>query len=201
MFGRYFADILSDVQVIQLLWESTNYVWSLMSLFLLVNQFFIVYLRCLPYLKTTFGSESPEYIVFLILGFPTGLLFLDACMFLEPFGLLAILPFPPWMRQFIPAYKATRVIAEILIESLPQSVLQGYIYVAVIHHSRDGTASPGEMQMLDEWKELCRVQDEASAIPFLVNVSVHLVIRVPRVNTHVPELQTLMIQQSKNSEI
>ena len=63
-------------------------------------------------------------------------------MFLEPFGLLTVLPFPAWMRQFIPAYKATRVIAEVVIESLPQSILQAYIYVIVIRHCGD-YALPG----------------------------------------------------------
>ena len=41
----------------------------------------------------------------------TGLLLLDCLMIFEPFGLLAILPFPDWLRQFLPAYKATRIIA------------------------------------------------------------------------------------------
>ena len=57
---------------------------------------------------------------------------------------------PPWLRQFLPAYKATRVIAEILIESLPQSILQGFIYVCVVKHSEAGTASPPELRMLPE---------------------------------------------------
>ena len=99
-----------------------------MSIFLLVLQFLVVYLRVLPYLDTTFGRQSPIYITFLILGFPLGLFFLDFLMFLEPFGLLTILPFPAWIKQFVPAYKATRVIAEVVIESLPQSMLQASIY-------------------------------------------------------------------------
>ena len=147
--GLYFADILSDVQVVQLMWTTENYAWAGMSVFLLVIQFFIVYLRVLPYLQNTFGSKSIIYLGFVITGFPAGLLLLDCLMFLEPFGLLAILPFPGWMRQFIPAYKATRVIAEILIESLPQSVLQACIYVSVVKHSQAGTASRGEQNILD----------------------------------------------------
>ena len=86
----------------------------------------------LPYLLNTFGAESYIYRIFLITGMPLGLFALDALMFLEPFGLLTILPFPPWMRQFIPAYKATRVIAEVVIESLPQSFLCSYIYIVVM---------------------------------------------------------------------
>ena len=41
-------------------------------------------------------------------------------------------------------YKATRIIAEVVIESLPQCFLQSYIYVTVVHHVAAGTASPSE---------------------------------------------------------
>ena len=145
----YFADIISDIQVIQLLWNTKNWVWAWMSIFLLVAQFVVVYLRVLPYLSTTFGGDSWIYLVFLWLGLPWGLLFLDCLMFLEPFGLLTILPFPPWLKQFLPAFKATRTIAEVVIESLPQSLLQAYIYIVVIQHTRDGTATDKETAMLE----------------------------------------------------
>jgi hypothetical protein len=64
-------------------------------------------------------------------------------MFLEPFGLLTILPFPAWLKQFLPAFKATRTIAEVVIESVPQSVLQAYIYVVVIHHCSEEALAAG----------------------------------------------------------
>lgn len=101
--GIYFADLISDVQVSVLLLNTRNYTWAGIGIFLLAFQFFIVHLRVLPYLRSTFGSSSPHYISFLFLGFPIGLLMLDALMFLEPFALLAILPFPDWLRQFVPA--------------------------------------------------------------------------------------------------
>ena len=55
----------------------------------------------------------------------------DILMFLEPFGLLAVLPIPDWLRQFVPAYKATRIITEVLVESLPQCLLQACIYIII----------------------------------------------------------------------
>ena len=145
----YFADIISDVQVLTLLYTTGNLLWAAISLFLLVAQFLIVWLRVLPYLASTFGTESNIYVIFLWTGFPAGLLFLDMLMFLEPFGLLTVLPFPAWMRQFIPAYKATRVIAEVVIESVPQSVLQGFIYVKVITDVREGVAEPRIQAMFE----------------------------------------------------
>ena len=109
----------------------------------------VVWLRVLPYLYTTFGSNSTLYRMFLFFGFPGGCLFLDCLMFLEPFGLLSVLPLPGWIRLFVPAYKATRIIAEVAIEAVPQSLLQAYIYVTIIGNTKQGTASPSETAMLD----------------------------------------------------
>ena len=264
--GIYFADLISDVQVrvrlhahhapaldahitrarrraqvSMLLLTTGNVAWAGISIFLLLFQFLVVHLRVLPYLRSTFGSESWHYIGFLLFGFPAGLLGLDILMFFEPFGLLAILPFPEWVRQFVPACtrsrrleparrirtwphpsciepcgrveqggaierggrsaalcarllyaggcrlpsrgrtyasqhipsspfpgpppsaftrparaclivgadKATRIIAEVVIESLPQCLLQSYIYLIVVFHSRSGVATPSELAMLD----------------------------------------------------
>ena len=145
----YFADLISDVQVLVLLWSTGNYIWSWMSIFLLVAQFLVVYLRVIPYLVTTFGRDSALTVSFIWFGFPLGLFLLDGLMFLEPFGLLALLPFPEWLRQFVPAYKATRIIAEVAIESLPQCILQAYIYTIVIQHTAAGTASESEMALME----------------------------------------------------
>ena len=40
------------------------------------------------------------------------MLALDVLMLSEPLGLLAVLPLvPPWLREFVPAFKATRILA------------------------------------------------------------------------------------------
>ena len=83
-----------------------------------------------------------------ILGFPFGLVALDLLMFLEPFGLLAVLPLPQWLKQFVPAYKATRVIAEVTIESMPQCLLQSYILVVIEQRVRSDTAEAADLAML-----------------------------------------------------
>lgn len=66
-------------------------------------------------------------------------------MFLEPFGLLTAIPFPEWVRAFLPAYKATRIIAEVAIEAFLMSLLQSYIYVKVIADVKAGVATPSEV--------------------------------------------------------
>ena len=109
----YIADLYSDIQVVTMLFDTGNVLWGVISCVILVTQFVVVWLRVLPYLSTTFGTESMLYTLFLWFGFPWGCLALDVFMFIEPFGLLTVLPFPEWVRQFIPAYKATRLIAEV----------------------------------------------------------------------------------------
>ena len=145
----YFADLISDIQVLMLFWQSGNYVYSWISILLLVGQFFVVYIRVIPYLSSTFGSDSELYFYFLWFGFPWGLVALDFLMFLEPFGLLSVIPFPEWLRQFVPAYKATRIIAEVAIESFPQCVLQAYVYYIVIEHTKRGIATPEETELYE----------------------------------------------------
>lgn len=139
----YFADIISDLQVLFLLYDSGNLTWAALSLFFLIAQFLAIYVRVLPYLRSTFGPESRVTVGFTWFGFPIGLLILDVMMFLEPFGLLAVLPLPMWFKTFIPAYTATRSIAEVFIESLPQTLLQSYILLVVMNrvHSGAGAAS------------------------------------------------------------
>ena len=119
----YFADIYSDIQVMLLLYRTNNLIWATEAAFFLVAQYVAVYLRVLAYLNGTFGAASWQHRAFLVFGLPVGVLLLDLLMFLEPFGLLAILPLPETLKQFIPAYKATRIIAEVTIESMPQVVI------------------------------------------------------------------------------
>ena len=106
-----------------LFYNAHAYAYAALSASLLVGQFTVVWLRVLPYLHATYGPDSTFYRLFLYFGMPFGCFFLDFLMFLEPFGLLPITPMPETLRQFVPAYKSTRIIAEVLIEALPQCVI------------------------------------------------------------------------------
>ena len=99
----FFADVVSDIAVIVLLYATENYEWALMAAAALAAQFFVMYMRCLPYLRSTFGADSCLTRTFTYIGLPIGLLVLDILMLLEPFGLLTVLPLPIWLKQFIPA--------------------------------------------------------------------------------------------------
>ena len=145
----YFADLISDIEVTVLLFSSSQWALASIASVFLFLQFFVVWLRVLPYLHDTFGPESGLHRFFAVFGFPLGMLGLDCLMFLEPFGLLPVVPcLTDQMRQFIPAYKATRIIAEVLIESLPQMILQSYIMVTVFSRVHAGMATETELSLL-----------------------------------------------------
>ena len=75
----YFADIWSDIQVLDLLLSSGNHLWAVISISILVVQFGVVQMRVIPYMRSTFGRDSAIYLFFLIFGFPFGLLGLVNC--------------------------------------------------------------------------------------------------------------------------
>jgi len=102
-----------------------------------------------------FAGYSRATTLFLLFGFPLGPLLLDVVMFLEPLTLLHLLPSPrsvkkhgSWgeslpvpdaglLRVLIPSYRATRILIEVTLEGLPQSVLQAYIFKRVVIDSVD----------------------------------------------------------------
>ena len=82
-----------------LLFAADKWTFAVIATSLLVLQYVAVYLRVLPYLRSTFGRSSCIYQLFLYFGFPIGMILLDVLMFLEPFGLLPVVPLPERMRQ------------------------------------------------------------------------------------------------------
>ena len=135
----YFMDLISDYQVTELFYNTGAYRFAAVSASLLIGQFVVVWSRVLPYLQVTYGEDSTFYRLF-FWTFPLGCFFFDFLMFLGPFGLLPIVPMPEAMRLFVPAYGATRMIAEVVVEALPQFIMQAIIFVLVSQHVRDGTA-------------------------------------------------------------
>mmetsp|Transcript_44805 Transcript_44805/g.89481 ORF Transcript_44805/g.89481 Transcript_44805/m.89481 type:complete len:621 (-) Transcript_44805:2616-4478(-) len=143
----YFMDLISDVQVTLLFYHTGAYRFATVSACLVIGQFVVVWLRVLPYLSVTYGTQSIFYRTFLFLGMPFGCFFFDSLMFLGPFGLLTVIPMPEVLRLFIPAYAATRMIAEVLIEALPQWIMQVIIMVLVSHDVKAGKASDVDMAL------------------------------------------------------
>ena len=141
--------LISDGQVTTLFYGVGAYRFAFISGSLLVGQFLVVWMRVLPYLHMTYGGDSLFYRLFLYVGMPFGCFFFDFLMFLGPFGLLTVVPMPESMRLFVPAYGATRMIAEVLVEALPQWIMQAIIFVLVSEHVRDGTASPVDTTMYE----------------------------------------------------
>ena len=63
-----------------------------------------------------------------------------------------------------PADKATRVITEIAIESLPQCLLQSYILIVVMHANSMGTSDPHLLAMVDDAVNSAWLADGAFAV-------------------------------------
>jgi len=103
-----------------------------------------------------------------------GVLALDAIMLAEPFGVLRLLPNTKqygepvgwksvWrhrLETFLPTYKATRVIVEVVAESTPQSLLQAYIFVRVM----TGVG-------VDQLAEHVAIMEEAAILPISIAIS------------------------------
>ena len=106
-----------------LYYHTGAYRFAAVSASLLVGQFAVVWMRVLPYLSVTYGTDSTFYRLFLFLGMPIGCFFFDSLMFLGPFGLLPIVPMPEAMRLFVPAYGATRMIAEVRRYTQPSACM------------------------------------------------------------------------------
>ena len=121
--GLYFADIISDIGVVGLMFTTNNLIWAVEGAALLVLQFAVVHWRVIAYLEATRGHVAP----LLTAAMVPGVVVLDMLMLLEPFGLLACLRNAE-LSSFMPAYKATRIPVEVVLESVPQALLQGYIF-------------------------------------------------------------------------
>ena len=96
--GLYFMDVISDVQVILMLFDTRHMIFAWISATLLFAQFFVVYIRVMPYFQSTHGETSTIYRMYRLFGFPFGLIAMDFLMLLEPYGLLAVLTFPDWIK-------------------------------------------------------------------------------------------------------
>ena len=55
---------------------------------------------------------------------------------------------PESLRLFVPAYGATRMIAEVVVEALPQCIMQAAILILVSNHVRAGNASEVELNLM-----------------------------------------------------
>lgn len=59
----YFADIVSDVQVVVLLWKTKNFAWAWMSIFFLIAQFVAICARARPpsyHIRTASAAALPQ---------------------------------------------------------------------------------------------------------------------------------------------
>ena len=73
---------------------------------------------------------------------------LDVIMFLEPLGLLWLVP-SEQVRALVPAYKGTRTLVEVNCEGVPQSVLQIHIFLVITSGALSAGAAGGLIEGFD----------------------------------------------------
>ena len=104
-----------------------------------------------------------------------GVFGLDGLMLAQPFGVMRLFSdrrnqaqepvgwSSTWrhrLESFLPTYKATRVIVEVVTESMPQSLLQAYIFVRVM-------GATGDLQPAAH----TAILEEASILPISISIS------------------------------
>ena len=132
----FYADVGSDALLALELARTSNPIWAGLTLAFISLQYFAAYLGVLLYLRSVYSAWSCTFVGFLLVGFPLGPLVLDVLMFLEPINLMCLLPScgllclipSSQLHYLLPAYRSTRTLLEVTLESLPQSILQAYIY-------------------------------------------------------------------------
>ena len=129
----FVVDVYSDVLVMLLLFDTGKIGWASVSCAFLLLQYVVLYVRMLDYMHNTFGTSA----WFRFVG-PLLLPVLDVCIFLEPARPLLERYISPKPWRLLSAYKATRLVVEVVMESLPQFVLQSSIFVIVMVTGKQG---------------------------------------------------------------
>ncbi|KAL1519271.1 hypothetical protein AB1Y20_022800 [Prymnesium parvum] len=140
----FYADVASDVLLARELAEAHETAWAALSVFFIAAPCLLAYGSIGAYVRRTHG-HSPRLWLALALGFPFGIVLLDLVMFVELSSLLHelsdALPAVRALKLFLPSYRATRVLWELSLETVPQSVLQLHIYLSW-RHADAGVAVP-----------------------------------------------------------
>ena len=117
-------DIVTDWNVMISLFANGSAAWGALSLIFIVGSYLLVYGSVVLYLRgeAQRGVDS-VFVLWVVLGFPCGVLALDVLLLLEPFNLVGFVTNDE-LQQFMPSYRSTRIIIEAIFEAFPQSILQ-----------------------------------------------------------------------------
>lgn len=136
----FYLDLIADSMVAYQFYSVAEELWFAESVCFISAQYFAVHLIVLRYAAR--GHTDRRVLSMCIwyiglIGFPLLPFLLDLLMFLEPLTLLSTLhsclpaPLAEELITFLPRYRRMRVVIELLLEGIPQSILELYIYIRV----------------------------------------------------------------------
>ena len=133
-----FADLGSDVVVMTDLFMSGAWILGSIAAFLLVNLYVAMDKGIHAYV--TRRASGNAQMLHLLLGFPLAPLLLDLMLALRPLGVLRGLP--EGVDDLLVQYKPTRSLLEVTLESLPQFMLQLYLFVNIAEYGAEADRVP-----------------------------------------------------------
>jgi hypothetical protein len=136
--------VAADIVVAhQLALQETTLLWCMLSISFITTQFLACHLCVLRYLMRTRAGLSRATtvacVVVGLLGFPLLPICLDVLMFLEPLTALTLLrrclpaAAADELILLLPRYRRARVLLEVLLEGIPQSTLEVFIFLRMPH--------------------------------------------------------------------
>lgn len=141
----FYADMVADVAVVRSLYATQNVAWAMESVAFVAAQYLACYSMVLVYcVRIDGGGWRRRTLLFAFFGYPLGPIILDALMFLEPLTLLPELPrclpapLAHELATLLPRYRRARVLVEVILEGIPQSVLELYIFLRMEHFAGEG---------------------------------------------------------------
>ncbi|KAL3928830.1 MAG: hypothetical protein SGPRY_002219 [Prymnesium sp.] len=130
----FYADVASDVIIASELVGSRQTTWAALSIAFILLPCLLAYASMVSFVWRLRGA-TPLLCAVFALGLPWGVVLLDLVMFIELSSLLSelsdALPGVRALKLFLPSYRATRILWELSLETIPQSVLQLYIYMSL----------------------------------------------------------------------
>ena len=123
-----YADLSSDIVLMVDLFKAGAWIYGTISAFIIVNAYIAMDKGVHAFV--TRRATNAQQMAHLLVGFPAVPLLFDLLMAIKPLGVLPKLP--KELEELLAQYKSTRSLLEVTLESLPQTILQLYLFVVFV---------------------------------------------------------------------
>ena len=145
----FYGDVISDIFIASELSDARQRGWTAACVLFILLPCIMAYASTAAYLLRLGGASSCALWLWLAVGLPWGVLGLDLTMFVDMCTLLREMPDYALVKQLkllMPSYRATRVLWELCLETLPMSLLQLHIYHATRRMRSDAADDAASQQ-------------------------------------------------------